>query len=119
MEKPLSEFCSKWIEEKNKPKPPDIFTFSIFRISNLLISKITFIGYHYEGIDGIKNLYEKCYDKWKSEGIHKDMILLPYALLGRKPTIEIIEKYTGTNTQLSNRLDNLIKDGKYLTLHFP
>ena len=46
------------------------------------------------------------------------MILLPFALIGRKPKIEIIEKYTGTITQLSNRLDDLRKEGKNLTLHF-
>ena len=114
----LSEFAQTWFEEKNKPRPPEIFTYSIFLISNPLVTKITFIGYHLKGSDEIKDLYEKCYDQWKSEGIHKDMILLPFALIGRNPNIEIIEKYTGTLTQLCDRLDDLRKEGKNLTLHF-
>ena len=114
----LSEYCQNWIDKKNKPKPIKTSTYSIFRISNPLKTKITFIGYHTGFLNEIKELYERCFDKWKSEGIHEKMILLPFALIGRKPTIEIIERYTATDWELSNRLDDLIKERENLTLHF-
>ena len=82
------------------------------------MTKISFIETHDEGIDEIKELYEACYNKWSSDGIYIGMPLLPFALVGRKPNIEIIERYTGTNWQLFERLSELIKENENLTLNF-
>lgn len=107
--KTMSSFFREWHENHNRITEPEVKTFNIYKITNTPLTKIKFYGHSDKELVDLYQSYEDKYKFWDNDKANDKRVLIPYMLVGCKPKIEIIEKYTGTIWQLSERLAFLVR----------